>query len=437
MIRKLFRNGRLFTPIDTGTPLAGKRQGEVAHISRGAICVKGGVIEAVGDEEDVLQNPVFREVDEEVDCLGHCIIPGFVDCHTHMCFARRREEEFVLRLEGADYLDILRRGGGILTSVRAVRAASDEELLAMTRRHVLSALRLGTTTLEIKSGYGLDTDSELRMLRIIEQVRRDVPQDVVATFLGAHAVPGEYACNPDGYVDLVVCEMIPAVARQGIARFCDVFCEKGVFDTHQSRRILEAARKEGLGLKIHADELHDLGGAGLAADLRVTSAEHLLRANDGNIRAMARAGVTGVLLPATAYSLRKEYAPARRMLELGLPIAVATDCNPGTSYTESMPFVFGLAVVNMGLSVQEALVASTLNAAYAIGLSERVGSIEAGKSADFLLLDGDSPAILAYHAGVSPVVRVYKNGELAHSNCTFSISPGNERSVGRILGPTP
>jgi imidazolonepropionase len=414
MIRKLFRNGNIFSPLDIGTPLAGERQEHVAHLPRGAICVSGGLIEAIGDEQEVLGKLGSHEVDEEVDCLGHCIIPGFIDCHTHMCFAGRREEEFVLRLEGAHYLDILRRGGGILSSVRAVRAASDEELLAMTRKHALSALGLGTTTLEVKSGYGLDTDSELRMLRVIEQLRHEVPQDVVATFLGAHAVPEEFAENPNGYVDLVIHEMIPAVASEGLARFCDVFCEKGVFDTGQSRRILEAARRSGLGLKIHADEVHDLGGAALAADLRVTSAEHLLRSRDANIRAMARAGVTGVLLPATAYSLRKDYAPARRMVELGLPIAIATDCNPGTGYTESMPFVFGLSVLNMRLSIWEALVAATLNAAYAVGLAERVGSLEAGKNADFLLLDGDSPAILAYHAGVSPVVRVYKKGELVH-----------------------
>ncbi|NLI80429.1 MAG: imidazolonepropionase [Deltaproteobacteria bacterium] len=415
MIRKLFTNGRIFSPLDQGTPLAGELQGRVIHFPRGAMCVCNGLIEVVGNEEEVLKNPVCRRIDLEVDCRGYCVIPGFVDCHTHMCFVKRREEEFVQRLEGADYLEILRRGGGILSSVRTVREAPDAELHAMTRRHARAALQLGTTTLEIKSGYGLETASELRMLRIIGQLGREMPQDVVATFLGAHALPWEFTGNPDDYVDLVVHEMIPAVAKEGLARFCDVFCERGVFDAGQSRRILESARSWGLGLKIHADELHDVGGAALAADLRVTSAEHLLRSSEANIRAMARAGVTGVLLPATAYSMRKEYAPARRMVELGLPIAIATDCNPGTGYTESMPFVFGLSVLNMGLSIREALVASTLNAAYAVGLGRKVGSLEVGKQADFLLLDGDSPAILAYHAGVSPVVEVYKQGEPVYS----------------------
>ncbi len=416
MTRKLFRNGRIFTPIDRGTPLAGKHQGEVAHLPNGAILTKGGLIEAIGDETEVLAAVSRRDVDEEVNCRGHCIIPGFVDSHTHMCFAARREDEFISRLEGADYLEVLRRGGGILSSVRAVRAASEDELFSMTRQHALSAVRFGTTTIEIKSGYGLDTESELKMLRVIERIGQELPLDVVSTFLGAHAVPEEYAGAPNDYVDLIVHEMIPAVvARQSSTRFCDVFCEEGVFTVDQSRRILEAARKAGLGLKIHADEVNDVGGAALAADLHATSAEHLLRASDANIRAMAHAGVIGILLPATAYSLRKEYAPARRMVDHGLPLAIATDCNPGTSYTESIPFVFGLSVLNMRLSVYEALVASTLNAAYAVHMAEHVGSLDVGKNADFVLLDGDGPVILAYHAGVSPVLQVYKRAEAIYS----------------------
>jgi imidazolonepropionase len=329
-----------------------------------------------------------------------------------MCFAKRREEEFTLRIEGTDYLEILKRGGGILSSVRAVRAASEDELFSVTQKHALSAQRFGTTTLEIKSGYGLETEAELKMLRVISRIGRETPLDVVPTFLGAHAIPEEYREAPEDYVDHLVHNMIPAVSEQGIARFCDVFCEKNVFAVDQSRRILKAAKKAGLGIKIHADEVNDLGGAGLAAELQVTSAAHLLAASEKNLRAMAKEGVIGVLLPGTAYSLRKAYAPARKMVELGIPVAIATDCNPGSCYTESLPFIFGLAVFNMGLSVSEALVAGTLNAAYAIGMAKRVGSLAVGKSADFLLLDGESPAVLAYHAGVSPVVKVFKGGEL-------------------------
>ncbi len=229
------------------------------------------MIAAIGDEEEVLAALSLRQVDMEVDCLGRCIIPGFVDPHTHMCFAGRREEEFILRLEGKDYLEILERGGGILSSVRAVRRTSEAELFSMTRTHAESALRFGTTTLEIKSGYGLDTESELRMLRVIERIGRELPLDVVPTFLGAHAIPEEFAGAADRYVELIVCEMVPAVAEQAIAGFCDVFCEKSVFTIEQSRRILEAARKAGMRLKIHADEVCDLGGAALAAALRTTS----------------------------------------------------------------------------------------------------------------------------------------------------------------------
>jgi imidazolonepropionase len=381
----------------------------VRSLDRGALLCADGLIAAIGSEDEVLRNA--REVDEEIDCGGRCLVPGFVDPHTHMCFSTTREEEFSLRLAGADYLEILRRGGGILSSVRAVRAATEDELLSTTAERARSALRLGTTTLEVKSGYGLDTEAELKMLRVIHRIGEEAPLDVVATFLGAHAVPAEYAGAPDRYVDLVVQEMIPAVSGQGIARFCDVFCEKGVFTPEQSRRILTAAREHGLGLKIHADEIHDLGGGALAAELGAVSAEHLLAVSDESLRAMASKSVTAILLPGTAYSLRKPYARAREMMELRVPVALATDCNPGTCYTESMPFVSGLAILAMGLSPNEALVAGTLNAAYAVGMAKSVGSLDVGKAGDFLLLDGKSPAILAYRAGISPVVEVYKRGE--------------------------
>jgi imidazolonepropionase len=416
MIRKLFRNAKIFTASDPGIPLTGKRLGEIPHFEQGAILCQDGVIKAMGEEQQVTAALLPGEVEIEVDCEGCCVIPGFVDPHTHMCFAETREKEFALRMEGAEYLEILRQGGGILSSVRAVRAASEEELLSVTLQHALSALEFGTTTLEIKSGYGLNTETELKMLRVIDRVGRETPLDVVPTFLGAHAVPEEYAHDPDAYVDMLIEEMIPAVTEQGIARFCDVFCEKGVFSVEQSRRILKAAQQAGLGIKIHADEVHDLGGGGLAAELGATSAEHLLAASDANLKAMAKQGVIAVLLPATAYSLCKAYAPARKMIDYGVPVALATDCNPGSSYTESMPFAFGLAVLQMNLSVSEALAAATLNSAYAVGMAKQVGSLDVGKSADFLLLDGESPAILAYRAGVSPVVEVYKRAELVARN---------------------
>ena len=409
----LIRNARISTPVDEGRSAAGARQGKVAAWDRGALLCQNGRIAAIGDESAVLESlgPAERRAaPEEIDCGGRCLIPGFVDPHTHLCFVRPREKEFLARLEGADYLDILKAGGGILSSVESVRAASEEELFIATRSRALSALSLGTTTVEIKSGYGLSTEAELRQLRVIDRVARETPLSVVPTFLGAHAVPAEMSGRADNFVDLITRKMIPEVARQGLARFCDVFCEQGVFSVSQARLVLEAARAAGMGLKIHADELHDTGGAGLAASLAAVSAEHLLAASDEGLRAMAAAGVVAVLLPSTAYSMRKPFARGRAMIDMGLPVAIATDCNPGSSCTESMPFAFGLAVLQMRLSVAEALVAATLNAAYAIGREGECGSLAPGKAADFLLLDGETPAILAFRAGISPVAEVFKAG---------------------------
>ena len=411
MTVKLFYNARIHTPLDTGLPLAGAKQGKLNYFDLGALLVENGLIVDIGSQQEVIKKLSSQVIHMEIDCKGLCLIPGFVDPHTHMCFAQPRETEFELRIAGTPYLEILRQGGGILSSVRAVVNSSESELFETTRNNALSALRMGTTTVEMKSGYGLDTENELKMLRVIELVARQTPLDIVPTFLGAHAITQDYKDTSEKYVNLVTDEMLPAVQKQGIARFCDVFCEEGVFSIDQGRRILEAAKRFGLRAKIHADEVHDLGGAGLAADLHAVSADHLLAVNDKNICKLAVAGVVAILLPATAYSLRKPYARARDMIAADLPVALATDCNPGSSYTESMPFVIGLAVLNMKLSMAEALNAATLNAAYAVGISDKVGSLDKGKQADFLLLDGKSPSILAYHAGVSPIVAVYKRGE--------------------------
>ncbi|MGW8193469.1 MAG: imidazolonepropionase [Desulforhopalus sp.] len=410
MAKKLFHNATIFSPVDEGRPRAGGKQHELVCFPDGALLVEEGRILAVGDRQELFADMESDDTVGEIDCGGTCMIPGFVDPHTHMCFADTREAEFAWRLEGTPYLEILQQGGGILSSVRSIAAIGENELFKRTVSRVRTALRFGTTTLEIKSGYGLDTENELKMLRVIGRVAEEVPQDIVATFLGAHAVPENFAGRADDFITLIVDEMLPAVKKQGIARFCDVFCEEGVFTLDQSRRLLAAARSLGFGVKMHADEVHDLGGAGLAAELGACSADHLLAASSANIAAMASAGVIATLLPATAYSLRKPYAEARLMIAKNLPVALATDCNPGSSFTESMPFVIGLAVLNMQMTPAEALTAATLNAAYAVGMGDSVGSLDPGKRADFLLLDGDSPAVLAYHAGVSPVISVYKNG---------------------------
>lgn len=411
MATHLFINARVYTPIDSGRPAAAGDQDRLGQYDDGALVAVDGLIRNIGAREAVLAAIDEARIDAVTDCGGRCLVPGFVDPHTHMCFARRREGEFGQRIAGTPYLSILEQGGGILSSVRAVAETGEDDLFAVTRERVMTALSLGTTSVEIKSGYGLDTESELKMLRVIDRVGRDTPLDVVPTFMGAHAVPTPFRDRSDDYVALVIQEMLPAVADQGIARYCDVFCEDGVFSIDQSRRVLSAARRLGLGIKLHADEVHDLGGAALAADLAAVSADHLLAAGDAGLRRMAAAGVVANLLPATAYSLRKPYARARDMIAAGLPVALATDCNPGSSYTESMPFVIGLAVMNMHMTPAEALTAATLNAAHALGMADRVGSLAPGRQADFLLLDGDTPAILAYHAGVSPVTAVYKRGE--------------------------
>ncbi|MBC7323500.1 MAG: imidazolonepropionase, partial [Acetomicrobium sp.] len=306
--------------------------------------------------------------------------------------------------------EILKMGGGILSTVDRVRSASHDELYASTEEVINRALKNGTTSMEIKSGYGLSLEHEVKMLEVIDALKGK-PVDIVATFMGAHAVPREYKDNPKAYVDLVVEEMIPHIAAKGLARYCDVFCEEGVFSVDDAKRILLAARKCGLGLKIHADEVYDLGGAKLAAELKVDSAEHLLAASEEGLKAMAESGVLAVLLPATAFSLRKSYAPARKMIEMGVPVALATDCNPGSCYCESMEMVFRLALLGMGLSMEESLVASTLNAAYAIGMASQVGSLERGKKADFVVLDGETPGIMAYHLGWRNIKEVYKMGQ--------------------------
>jgi len=411
MTVKLYRNARIFTPQDPGHPLRGKEQGKIREYSKGAILAVNGLIEKIGDESEVLHSISAYAVNEERDMGGACVIPGFVDPHTHLCFAKRREDEFKMRLDGLPYLEILKRGGGILSSVNAVKSVTEEELFFATKKLALSALAKGTTTIEIKSGYGLDLELELKMLSVISRISRETPLDVVPTFMGAHAVPVEYKERPDDFVDLIINEMLPKVREQGIAEFCDIFCEEGVFSVAQSRKILNAAREMGFGLKIHADEVHDLGGAGLAAELGVRSAEHLLAAAEENLRAMGRAGSIAVLLPATAYSLKKPYAKGREMIDWEVPVALATDCNPGSCFCESVPFIFGLGVMNMDMTVEEALSAATLNAAYAINRQHKVGSLEPGKQADFLVLDGETPTTLAYHVGSTAVLEVHKLAE--------------------------
>ena len=400
MIRKLFLNARIFTPTS---------QGNIAVYPKGYILVENGRIASVGEMDN--RQRLLLDSLQEIDLSGAAVIPGFVDPHTHACFGATRESEFNMRLEGKEYLDILKAGGGILSSVRSVDSKSEDDLFTVSSIRINQMLMNGTTTIEIKSGYGLNTELELKILNVIDRLRREMPLDIVPTFMGAHAVPPEYKSNPDEYVNIVINEMINAAKSQNIAEFFDVFCEEGVFSIEQSRKMLNAAASAGFKLKIHADEVHSMGGASLAAEVGAHSAEHLLAASDDGIAAMARAGTIAVLLPATALSLRKPFARARKMIDSGVTVALATDCNPGSCFCQSMPFVFTLGVLGMNMTSDEALKACTLNAARAVSKEKDVGSLEVGKKADFIVLDCDSPAGIAYRLGSTPIISVYKMGE--------------------------
>ncbi len=348
--------------------------------------------------------------DERLDCAGRTVLPGFVDSHTHIAFAGDRAHEFAMRLRGATYQQIAAAGGGILSTMRAVRASSVEQLVERSRPLVRSAFRHGTTTIEAKSGYGLDTASELRLLEAIGRLNGAEGPDLVATFLGAHDVPPEHREDRERYIDEIINEMLPAVAARGLARFCDVFSDTGYFTVEESERIFAAARTHGFELKVHADELSAFGGAEMAARVGAVSADHLLMISDAGIEAMREAGVVATLLPGTAFYLGLPYAPARRMIEQGLTVALATDCNPGSNMCENMQMTLALACMGMRMTVEEAIAAATLNGAAALGLSRSIGSVEVGKRADMAIFDvPDYPAIV-YHYGVNQVAAVVKNG---------------------------
>ncbi len=392
-----------------------REMSELDIIEDGAFTVKDGYIVDVGTTDELLSKYEETGFKEVVDVGGRAVLPGFVDPHTHAVFIGSREDEFQMRLEGKSYIEILQAGGGILRSVDAVRNASEEELFDALKKRVNIFLEWGTTTVEIKSGYGLSVKDELKQLEVANRCGKECEVDVVPTFLGAHAVPREYRGKNEEYIKLIIDEMLPEVSRKKLAVFCDVFCERGVFSIEESRLILNRAKELGFLLKLHADEIEAFGGAELAAEVGAISADHLLRISDAGIGQMAEKGVIAVLLPGTAFSLRSNYAPARKMIGAGVPVAIATDCNPGSSYTESMQMVITLSCLCMGLTPQEAITAATLNAAYAIGMGDKVGSIDAGKQADFVVLEEKSYLFIPYHYGVNAVMSTYKKGRRVFS----------------------
>lgn len=402
-------------PSSDGKPQRGAALGELGIIEDGAVAIDAGRIVAVGSTADLKAR---YNATTKLDATGRVVVPGFVDAHTHVVWAGDRSAEFEMRIAGASYMDIMNAGGGINSTVRHTREASLDQLKAQTRPRLERMLAHGTTTVEAKTGYGLDTSTEIKMLEALRQLDAELPVDIVPTFLGAHAIPPEFEGRTAAFVDLVVDEMTPQAGQwardNGVELlFCDVFCEEGVFDVAQSRRILEAGRAEGMQLKIHADEFVGLGGTALAVELGAASADHLVATPEADIAALGRGDTIAIGLPGTPFGLgHSDYTPARAILDAGGALALATDCNPGTSWCESMQFVIALACRYMKLTPAQAIVAATLNAAHATGVGERVGSLEPGKQADLLILDVPDYRHVGYRFGGNLVQTVVKAGQV-------------------------
>jgi imidazolonepropionase len=395
-----------------GVPRKGKMMSNLGIINDGAVGIQNGKIKFVGTTNDFLSQYTLDECITVISAEDRLVSPGFVDPHTHIIFKGSRENELAMKLAGKSYLDILESGGGILKSVQETRKASVEELVENGKHILNNMLRYGTTTIETKTGYGLSVEDEIKSLKTIQILNKTHSMDIVATFMGAHAIPPEFKDNSDEYTELIINQMLPQVSKQNLADFCDVFCEKGIFSVEQSEKILRTANKFGLKLQIHIDEIEDTNGAKLAAKLNAIQAGHLLKSNDEGLRAMAEVGVIATLLPGTPFCLMlKEYAPARKMIDMNLPVALATDLNPNC-WTESMQIIIVLACYMMKMSPAEALTASTLNAACAIDEQHRIGSLEVGKDADINVFSIPNHHFLAYQFGVNLISKVIKKGKI-------------------------
>lgn len=396
-------------------PRRGAAQREALPLSRASIASSGGTIVFVGPADAAIREVVLDPDAVTIDARGCTVVPGFVDPHTHLVFAGDRRDELQRRLDGSSYTEIAAGGGGIMKTVAATRSASAEDLLAAARRRLDEMAANGTTTCEAKSGYGLTRESELRQLRVIRALNESHPVDVVATFLGAHEVPPEYAARPDEYVALVVEDMIPHVASEQLAEWCDVFCEAGVFTPRQSQTVLEAGVRHGLKPRIHADEMTKSGGAEVAAMVRARSADHLIHVDEHGADLLAGSGTCAVLLPAAAFYLKTgRLAPARLLIERGVPVALGSDLNPGAGFSTAMPFVITLACFAMRMTLEEALVAATINAAWSIDRSHSAGSLEPGKLMDAVIVDGHIADLLS--VGRSPIRTVVKRGRVILGN---------------------
>ena len=407
MSNLLMINCTLATP-EGSEARRGRAQGRLKTLPNAWIYIENGEIIRVGTG----LAPITTGA--KLDAGGRLVTPGLVDAHTHLIFGGWRQNELALKLRSVPYLDILAQGGGILSTVRATRAADEDSLTEKAAGVLDEMLRFGVTTCEAKSGYGLNTAEELKQLRVIRRLNETHKIDVMSTFMGAHAVPEEYLGRADNYVNLICEEMIPAVAAEGLARFCDVFCETGVFDAAQSRRILETGRQYGLVPKIHADEIDPIGGSQLAGELGAISAEHLIVCPEEGVQSLAAGGTVACLLPATSFYLNAAYAPARRLIEAGVPVALATDFNPGSCPCCNLQLAMNIACLKYRMTPEEVLTAVTLNGAAALGLAEQLGSVESGKQADLAIWNAPDLPYLCYRLGSSLVHTVLTKGEIAY-----------------------
>ena len=405
-------NARVVTPIGFSAR-CGKEMGELCIIDNATIEVTDGIISYVGPSRGEMRDGYYQRY-WHYNARGKCLLPGFVDSHTHFVFGGERAEEFSWRLKGESYMSIMERGGGIVSTVKATRECGFIQLRSKAEGFLKQMSNMGVTTVEGKSGYGLDKETELLQLKVMRSLNNDEHKrvDIVSTFLGAHAVPEEYKGRTDEYLDFIISDVLPCVAKNELAEFCDVFCEQGVFSVEQSRRLLQVAKEYGLGLKLHADEIVPLGGAELAAELSAVSADHLLHASDAGIRAMRDAGTVATLLPLTAFALKEPYARGREMIDSGCAVALATDLNPGSCFSGSIPLTFALACIYMKMSIEEAITALTLNGAAALNRADSIGSIEVGKKGDFVVLNTDNYHFLPYYVGMNCVNTTIKGGVL-------------------------